>query len=153
MSERIGFFIREEPYGFLSNFERTPINVDGLTYPTVEHYYQSMKVDQKYPELREWIRQAPKASYAKAIGDALNTHFIMQKYKDPEWPTKKPGVMKRAINIKFLVDPLRQKLLDTGDAILFEDNPDDPYWGIGDGTGVSMLGRILMQIRYEIRNG
>ena len=148
----IKFFIREDPYGFLSNFERTPIVIDGLTYPTVEHYYQSMKVDQKFPALRKWIREAPKASYVKAIGDSLNTHFIMKPYKDPDWePEKKKIEMKKAITVKFSVYPNRQLLLDTGTAILHEDNTDDPFWGMGDGSGESWLGKLLMQVRDEIR--
>jgi len=151
MSTSIPFFIREEPNGFLSNFEQTPIIIDGLTYPTVEHYYQSMKVDEKYPKLREWIRTAPKASYAKAIGDALNTHFIMKPYKDPDWLQKKIPVMKRGIKVKFSVDPNGQLLLNTEDAVLYENNPDDMYWGIGNGYGQSMLGKLLMEVRFELR--
>ena len=46
---------------------------------------------------------------------------------------------------------LRKMLLDTGDAILHEDNPEDPFWGIGDGSGESWLGKLLMQVRDEIR--
>lgn len=30
-------------FGFLSNFHPSPIEEDGIIYPTVEHYFQAMK--------------------------------------------------------------------------------------------------------------
>ena len=33
----------EETYGCFSNFSRHPVQIDGTTWPTTEHYYQAMK--------------------------------------------------------------------------------------------------------------
>ena len=44
-------------------------------------------------------------------------------------------------------------MLDTGGALLVENAPGDYYWGIGaDGTGKNRLGRILMEVRNELRS-
>ena len=43
-------------------------------------------------------------------------------------------------------------LLATGDKELVENAPGDYYWGCGaDGSGRNMLGRILMELRAELR--
>jgi predicted NAD-dependent protein-ADP-ribosyltransferase YbiA (DUF1768 family) len=33
----------KDEYEFLSNFYPSPFTVDGIYYPTVEHYFQAMK--------------------------------------------------------------------------------------------------------------
>jgi len=67
-----------------------------------------------------------------------------------DWESKKVDVMLSGLRTKFTNPKLRERLLATGDAVLHEDNPDDPYWGLGDGSGKSMLGKLLMQVREEI---
>jgi ribA/ribD-fused uncharacterized protein len=43
-------------------------------------------------------------------------------------------------------------LLNTGDQEIVEDSPVDYFWGCGgDRSGTNHLGRILMQIRTELR--
>jgi len=150
--EQIGFFIREEPYGFLSNFERTPFKVQGIAYWTMEHYYQSMKADDA--EIRRYIREAPTARIAMVIGQELEHNRHLKKYLRTDWNDEmKRSIMLIGLRAKFKNIVLRRLLLSTGDAILFENNPDDPYWGIGDGSGKSWLGKLLMQVREEIQEG
>ena len=49
-------------------------------------------------------------------------------------------------------EDLRRLLLATGDATLVEHTGNDHYWGDGgDGSGRNMLGRILMQVREELK--
>jgi predicted NAD-dependent protein-ADP-ribosyltransferase YbiA (DUF1768 family) len=46
---------------------------------------------------------------------------------------------------------IRERLIDTGDAILVEENNwNDVYWGTVNGEGLNHLGKILMKIRSEI---
>jgi ribA/ribD-fused uncharacterized protein len=78
-----------------------------------------------------------------------NKH-LKDKYMRKDWDEKKIGVMLDGLRLKFSDPKLREQLLATGDAVLHENNPDDPYWGIGDGTGKSMLGMLLMQVRQEL---
>lgn len=63
--------------------------------------------------------------------------------------------MLTAVRAKFTQhEDLKQVLLSTGDAILVEHTSNDRYWGDGgDGTGRNALGKILMQVREEIRSG
>lgn len=142
------FFIREEPYGFLSNFERTPFKVDGKIYPTNEHYYQSQKPTDEW--IQEWIRYAPNATLAMVMGRQLEHNDLLKKYMKPDWESGKLEVMLKGLRHKFSVSFLGVQLLRTGDAVIHENNPDDPYWGLGNGTGESWLGKLLMQIRSEI---
>jgi predicted NAD-dependent protein-ADP-ribosyltransferase YbiA (DUF1768 family) len=47
---------------------------------------------------------------------------------------------------------LAQLLLDTGQAELVEDSLSEPFWGIGpDGSGSNWAGRVLMEIREEMK--
>jgi len=49
---------------------------------------------------------------------------------------------------------LRILLLDTGDRELVEGNTwDDRFWGVCEGVGENHLGRLLMKIRAELREG
>ncbi|CAF4224872.1 unnamed protein product, partial [Adineta steineri] len=39
----IYFYRRNEPFGEFSNFYISPIELDGYTWPTTEHYFQAQK--------------------------------------------------------------------------------------------------------------
>lgn len=152
--KEIRFFIREEHYGFLSNYERTPITImvrwGTVTYPTNEHYYQAQKANCE--EVHDWIAWAPHARLAMVAGRQLeHNKYLKDKFMVPRWESKKIDVMLRGLRAKFANPNLRKMLLDTGDAILIENNPEDPFWSIGDGSGESWLGKLLMQVRDEIR--
>jgi hypothetical protein len=56
---------------------------------------------------------------------------------------------------KFNRNPdLRAKLLATADAYLEEGNTwGDQIWGVYNGQGTNWLGKILMQVRTELRSG
>ena len=142
------FFIREEPYGWLSNFERTPFDVDGILYHTNEHYYQSQKANNHIMNL--YIREAPNATVAMVLGRQLEHNKYLQKHMIEDWGSKKKDVMLKGLRSKFQNSRLRRLLLDTGDAVLHENNPEDFYWGLADGTGESWLGKLLMQVRDEL---
>ena len=62
--------------------------------------------------------------------------------------------MREAIRAKFTQDDeLKLLLLGTGDAKLVEHTSNDNYWGDGgDGRGRNMLGRILMEVREQLRS-
>ena len=56
---------------------------------------------------------------------------------------------------KFTQNPdLKKKLLATGDEHLEEGNTwGDTIWGTVDGVGENRLGKILMRVRDELKNG
>lgn len=60
--------------------------------------------------------------------------------------------MKELIMIKFQNPLLKEKLLNTGDALLIEGNTwRDYYWGECKGKGENHLGKILMEVREIIK--
>lgn len=71
-----------------------------------------------------------------------------------DWESVKDDIMRTAVRLKFSQnEDMKQLLLSTGDAVLVEHTKNDRYWGDGgDGRGRNMLGKILMEIREELRN-
>ena len=138
-------------YAFLSNFYPSRIPYDimvGQYAPTVEHAFQAIKTQN--PEEEIDILSAATPGQAKRLGRRCQLR--------PDWEQVKDDMMRRLITVKFTIPELRQKLLDTGDAILIEGNNwHDNYWGICGcdrcrGNGQNKLGQILMQVREEIKN-
>ena len=132
-------------YSWLSNFNRSIIMLDGLTWTTVEHYFQAMKFTD--PEFREQIRDSNTPMQAKRLGQSRHVSFRS------DWESVKEEVMMKAIREKFTYyEQFTHKLLDTGDDIIVEHTKWDKYWGDGpDGSGKNRLGILLMQLRNELR--
>ena len=63
------------------------------------------------------------------------------------------NMMHEAVLIKFLTHiDIQSILISTGDRLIVENSPTDCYWGCGgDKTGQNHLGKILMNVRQEIR--
>jgi ribA/ribD-fused uncharacterized protein len=143
-SMTIRFYSKSDTHREFSNFAPYPIDLDGESWPSVEHYYQAQKFAD--PELREKIRSFDKPvavkNLARKYGAAIR----------PDWAEVKDAVMDRAVRRKFeLHARLRELLLATGDEPLEEAAPSDYYWGVGrDGTGQNKLGLLLMRIRAEL---
>jgi N-glycosidase YbiA len=145
---KIYFYKVDAPYGCFSNFSPHAIDLEGVTWATAEHYYQAHKFqDTKFAELMWQIHAAPTPEIATKIGrnPEYQTH--------PNWDLRKCAVMYRAVLQKFSTHlDLRQILLDTIDAEIIEDSPVDYFWGCGiDRSGANQLGRILMQVRADLR--
>jgi len=130
-------------YHFLSNFYPATVVFEGLTYPDVEHAYQSAKTLDMNQRRR--IAALPTPAEAKHAGEALQ-------YR-PDWPQIKYQVMLTCVRYKFTHHPdLAAKLLATGNAYLEEGNTwHDQIWGVYQGKGTNWLGLILMQVRAELR--
>lgn len=130
---------------FLSNFHPSFVEMDGATYPTVEHAYQAAKTMD--PEEREIIRTATTPGMAKKLGRHVNQR--------PGWISEgiRDRTMAELVWKKFSSHPhLAAKLIDTGDAIIEEGNTwGDTYWGVCRGQGDNMLGEILMEVRQHLR--
>lgn len=123
------------PYAFLSNFY-------WHGNWTVEHQYQAAKTDD--PAWAAAILNAPTPGAAKKLGRKAPMR--------PTWEQEKVAVMLALLRMKFLRPELAQKLLDTGDATLVEGNWwGDTFWGVCRGQGQNHLGRLLMQVRSELR--
>lgn len=140
----IKFYLRRDPYGEFSNFSRHPITVDGTFYHTSEHYYQSQKFIHN-PEYMQQIMDEPHPGLSKDMAWKLSPR--------EDWEQVKDDVMRTALRAKMEQYPhIKQMLLDTEENELIEDSPTDYYWGCGeDGSGKNMLGKLLMELRQELR--
>jgi hypothetical protein len=124
------FYRVREPYGAFSNFSAHPVELDGETWPTVEHYFQATKFPHD-PDLQRRIREAPSPTVAKRLAWAGAAK------PRPDWDAYRDEVMLRALRAKAEQHPdFRALLLSTGDEELVEHTARDAYWGDGgDGTG------------------
>jgi ribA/ribD-fused uncharacterized protein len=145
MKNVIHFYLKSDEYGGFSNFAAFPIKLQGKIWPTSEHYFQAQKF--AGAEHAEAIRQTRSPMIAARMGRDR------KKPLRPDWEAVKDNIMREAVRAKFTQHPeLTELLLATGDAVLVEHTTNDSYWGDGgDGGGKNMLGRILMQVRDELR--
>lgn len=142
----ISFFDPDTENGWLANFSSHPIVVDGVLWPTVEHYFQASKFSSTDVVLAELIRSARTPNRAKQIAKENATK------KRQDWENVRLEIMRKAIEAKFLQYPeLRKLLLATGKARIVENSQDDSYWGIGDGTGENMMGQLLQALRETLK--
>ncbi len=130
-------------YRFLSNFWMIPIPLENVWYESTEHAYQAAKSNS--PDYKKSIRLAKTPGEAKKLGRKADLR--------PDWEEVKLGYMRYLVWYKFAMYPdLGQKLLDTGDAELVEGNHwGDKFWGVCNGVGENWLGKILMEVREQIR--
>lgn len=131
---------------FLSNFHPSPILLDGIRYPTVEHAFQASKTNDVLERTR--IAQAATPAEAKALGRQVSLAR--------GWDVTKEGRMRELVRRKFEDRALAMRLLETGDAELIEGNTwGDEVWGAvwrdGAWHGGNLLGKILVEVRKEVR--
>ena len=136
-------------FAFLSNFYPSKIDDSYFDYPTVEHYFQAAKTLDL--EKRAEIAAADTPGRAKRLGRKVKLRL--------DWEEIKDQVMLEALRKKFEIPALREKLLATGNKKLIEGNTwHDNTWGdcycerCKDIKGQNRLGKILMQIREEIKS-
>jgi len=109
-------------YAFLSNFYSSPFTLCGITYPTVEHFYQSQKMHHKKDKVSILSCKTP--TEAKKLG----RKFPMR----PDWTdARKMYYMRIGLLLKFENNfPLVVKLLNTENVELIEGNHwHDNFWG------------------------
>lgn len=140
---RIKFYRTRDEYGAFSNFAKYPLEINGKTYATSEHLYQSLKFTD--PEAQEIIRTASSAKMAAHLGRGLPGMRA-------DWNEVRADVMYEVLKHKYAQhEELKQLLLSTGDAEIVEHSINDSYWADGgDGTGQNMLGVLLMRLRDEL---
>lgn len=143
----IHFYLSNDEHGYFSNFSRHPVYLKGKRWPTSEHYFQAQKFCGT--EHEEQVRLADKPMHAARMGRERSRPLRK------DWDTVKDSIMKEAVMAKFTQHAeLKQRLLNTGNALLVERTANDHYWGDGgDGSGLNKLGHILMDVRNNIREG
>lgn len=129
-------------FAFLSNFFPSTFRYEGHTYPTVEHAYATNKT--LVESERDVVRRAKTPGEAKKLGRSVTLR--------PDWDKIKINLMREFIRLKFENPLLREMLLATGEADIIEGNYwNDRFWGVCRGQGENWLGKILMEVRTDIR--
>ena len=130
-------------YRFLSNFYPSPMRVDRVLYPTVEHAFQAAKTADAGEKRK--IAEANSPGRAKALGRKVKLR--------KDWESVKVGIMRELVELKFRAHAdLAERLLETGEAELIEGNTwNDTFWGVCNGHGKNHLGKALMEVRAVLQ--
>jgi ribA/ribD-fused uncharacterized protein len=138
MMKILGF---KDEHSWLSNFTPCEVTFDGDIYPSVEHAYIAAKTFD--PVLRQHIKTLPTGK-AKRFGSKITLI--------PDWDIIKLEVMRHLLRQKFNQEPFKTLLLATGDAYIEETNWwKDTFWGVCNGVGQNILGKMIMEIRAELQ--
>lgn len=145
----------------LSQWWPSPFTVDGVTYPSAEHWMMARKArlfGDAEAELAVLEARTPAA--AKKAGR------LVRDFDEDVWVRERFGLVVAGSVHKFGQDPeLRAYLLATGDRVLVEASPVDRIWGIGLAKdderaedprrwrGLNLLGFALMEARERLRAG
>ena len=154
------FYHEYEENGYLSNWYRSMFEYAGISYSSVEQYmmYQKVSMFRQY-DLAQKILDAEDPAEIKKFGRTRFPEF------DAElWDKTCYAIVKRGIRAKFEQNPdLLNLLLNTEEKVLAECSAKDTKWGIGIAVddaeryqpnkwkGKNYLGRILMEVRDELR--
>jgi len=144
--------------GFLSQWLVSSFVIDGVNFPTAEHYMMAEKAKTFGDTLAyEKIMNTEHPRSAKEIGRSV------QSYDDSIWAEVRYAVVVAGNIAKFTQNNhLRKSLLDTGRKTLVEASPVDTVWGIGlhednpkatnplHWKGSNLLGFALMDVRDKL---
>lgn len=141
-----------------SQWYLAPFQIDGVRYPTAEHWMMAEKArlfgdDAALAQV--FARDDPGA--AKAAGRAVRD------FDDGLWARRRFEIVVAGNLAKFDQNPpLRDFLMGTGDQVLVEASPVDPIWGIAIAArdpraqdpacwqGLNLLGFALMAVREAL---
>ena len=129
-------------YSFLNTFSESNFYYDGLLFHNAECAFQSAKCRFE-KDKRMFCHMSPRE--AKNVGNRVSLR--------PGWDNMKYQIMKDINYCKFSQNPdLKRKLLKTGNEYLeFANNHGNSEWGTINGVGRNWLGKILMEIREELK--
>jgi ribA/ribD-fused uncharacterized protein len=128
-------------FRWLSNFWPCEVELDGILYPSTENAYQAAKTLDL--EVRSFfVTCTPAKAKRKAKSLVIRD----------DWDMVKVNIMRDLISQKFTVhNELGKKLIDTFPREIIEGNTwNDTFWGVCNGVGKNILGRLLMQRREEL---
>ncbi len=158
----IKFYEKKDKYFEFSNYYESPVIIKGLTYPSVEHYYQASKFNDEW--YKNIIIKSSTPNKARVLANQetgggykwrTDLNEVIKESKEKgvkmrkDWDEMKLWFMMLGVLNKFKNnEKLKALLLSTENKKIIEDSPRDNYWGIGkDGKGENMLGRVLMCVR------
>lgn len=130
-------------YYFLSNFYPCKFTYGGETWRSAEHCFQAQKTVS--PNMLASILHAKTAVEARVLGHSVSM-------LPPTWEDDKSSIMKSILMAKFEQNPnLARRLVKTKDKILAELTINDPYWNMTPKGGKNVLGKLLMEVRDDLK--
>ena len=152
--EWITFRKTAEKFGGLSNMAGGYLlNVNGVKILTSEALYQACR----FPHLPEVQR------LIIAERSPMTAKMKSKPYRDNsrvDWDIVRTKVMRWCLQVKLVQnwEKFSELLLETGDLPIVEDSRKDDFWGAKPEdeeilTGANVLGRLLMQVREQIKSG
>jgi ribA/ribD-fused uncharacterized protein len=135
-------------YAFLSNMYalKNPICAKKggvlVKFYSVENYFQASKCINIQDVLKI-------ASLSPVEAKRYGRHVALRK----DWSEIRVKVMYNGLKVKFAKNPeLAEKLKALKDTYIQEDNTwNDYFWGVCRGRGSNTLGKLLMQVRDELK--
>jgi len=154
----------KEDNGWLGNMSPHKIMYEKACWLTAEALFQALRfpmgaVNDEGENIREIIRAQRSPMAAKMKAKSGKAQMIIKPMGNEDLDN-----MRMVLRLKFKCNrnPLERDLLATGDRFIVEDCSKRPrgsglFWGakrLPDGTweGTNMLGKLLMELRTEIRN-
>ena len=128
----------------LSSYSPHGFDLEGMYWPTLEHYYQAMKfID---PDYRQLIRLSDTPAKASELGHAKKPK------RQKDWKKNRVLMMIRGMYIKCRTfDDIAEEILETGSKVIMENSQYDYYWGCGrDRLGHNQYGKVLMNVREKL---
>ena len=155
----IGFFHENEEYGCFSNWY--PAEFDYVQHFTSSEQfmmYHKVLMFRRYDLANKILQTSDPAECKKIAGQKF------PEFNADIWEKTCYTIVKRGVKAKFTQNEgIRRILLGTGNELLAECSPYDRKWGIGididdpdrlnasKWKGHNLLGRILMEVREELR--
>ena len=127
---------------WLSNFYESPLSVMGIPFLNSEAAYQACKTT----DLQERKTfSSLTAGASKRLGRKVSLRVGWDDILKVE-------CMELCLRAKFLNPTLSAKLIQTKNEKLIEGNTwGDTYWGVSEGKGENVLGRLLMSLRRDLQ--
>jgi ribA/ribD-fused uncharacterized protein len=158
--KEIYFYGINDEFGYMSNFYKTTFKDENeIQFNCSEQYFmyhKCMTFEPLNEKLLNEILNETSATKIKKYGR------MIKNFDENVWNEKKYHIMVDALRLKFdQNENIKKKLLETNYKILYEASATDKIWGIGFSCenainenkikfGQNLLGKALMQIRYEI---
>ena len=156
--EIICFHNPDEENGYLSNWYLSEFSADGEKFSSMEQFmmYQKAKYF-KDEEVARQILATEDVAQIKKLGRQVSG------YNENYWNGIRQIVVYKGLRAKFTQNQeLKERLKDTGDALLVECAVKDKIWGVGlsmkdpdrfereTWRGENLLGYTLMMVREEL---
>ncbi|PRP76010.1 hypothetical protein PROFUN_01726 [Planoprotostelium fungivorum] len=151
------FWQSDEENGIFGQWSNHPFTVNGVHFPTAEHYmmyHKALLFQDKHSA--EQIASSNDPATVKALGRKVSS------FDREKWEANRLRIVTEGNVGKFSQNQeAKVALMQTGDKLIVEASPEDRIWGIGftreealknmDDWGLNLLGQALMETRKKLR--